>query len=336
MLKYECTWGQIVKFVDLKNSVAKRLMPAYLITGNDRYLCFDALDTIKSAAALTMPDLNEDILGENASAADIARSACVFPFVDKVRLVEVMGFTGKNKSKGKDDELLKYLQSPSEQCVIVFFSPSGADVLKSYLNYLTVVDCDKLNPESIVAIVKQKLSENGANIDTQALNNLILFCNNDMTRIMGEVEKLISFADGKMVTSDMVKNLVVQDKEYQVFELAEYIAKGDSVKALDLVYTLTTAGKGGFSLLSPLYNNYRRALYVSVNKDKTDAEIASLLGVKEYAVKMVKNQAKIFSPKKLKQIVDMLYKFDRDIKQGRIKEEVAIKTATLNILKIRG
>ena len=35
-------------------------------------------------------------------------------------------------------------------------------------------------------------------------------------------------------------------------------------------------------------------------------------------------------------IVDMLYNFDRDIKQGRIKEEIAIKTAVLNILKIRG
>ena len=51
---------------------------------------------------------------------------------------------------------------------------------------------------------------------------------------------------------------------------------------------------------------------------------------------MVKNQARIFTPKKLKEIVDMLYNFDRDIKQGRIKEEIAIKTAVLNILKIRG
>ncbi|MBQ7467057.1 MAG: hypothetical protein IJS74_03175 [Clostridia bacterium] len=121
-----------------------------------------------------------------------------------------------------------------------------------------------------------------------------------------------------------------------MFELAEFIAKGDRQKALDLVYTLSVSGKGGFSLLGPLYNNYRRALYVAINKDKTDSEIASLLGVKEYAVKMVKNQARVFSPKKLKDIVDMLYNFDRDIKQGRIKEEIAIKTAVLNILKIRG
>ena len=35
-------------------------------------------------------------------------------------------------------------------------------------------------------------------------------------------------------------------------------------------------------------------------------------------------------------IVDMLYEADRNIKTGKIKEEVAIKSTVLNILKIRG
>ena len=75
---------------------------------------------------------------------------------------------------------------------------------------------------------------------------------------------------------------------------------------------------------------------MAINKDKSEEEIASLLGVKPYAVKMVKNQVRYFTPKKLKTIVDMLYEADRNIKTGKIKEEVAIKTVTLNILNIRG
>ena len=252
MLEYTQIRREKLKFVELKNSLSKKIMPAYLITGNDRYLCFDALDSIKKAVNLSMPDLNEDILGENASPADIAQSASVFPFVDAVRLVQINGFSGKSKSKGKDDDLLTYLKNPSPQSVIIFFNPEGAEALKSYLSLITVVDCDKLDPEGISMIIKQKLDQEGASIDNSALGNLILFCNNDMTRIMGEVQKLISFADGKQISSDMVKSMVVQDKEYQVFELAEFIAKGDKQKALDLVYTLSVSGKGGFSLLSPL------------------------------------------------------------------------------------
>ena len=325
-----------MKFVELNNLLAKKIMPAYLITGNDRYLCFDALDKIKKTINLSMPELNEDILGDNASQEDIVQSASVFPFVDSVRLVQVNGFSSKNKSKNKNDKLLIYLKDPSPQSVIIFFCPDGAEALKPYLSFITAIDCDKLEPESISLLVKQKLTQENASIEASALSNLIMFCNNDMTRIMGELTKLISFANGKEISNEMVKEFVVQDKEYQIFELAEFIAKGDKQKSLDLVYTLSVAGMGGFSLLGPLYNNYRRALYVAINKDKTDAEIAELLGVKEYAVKMVKNQVRVFTPKKLKEIVDMLYNFDRDIKQGRIKEEIAIKTAVLNILKIRG
>ena len=50
---------------------------------------------------------------------------------------------------------------------------------------------------------------------------------------------------------------------------------------------------------------------------------------------MLKNQIKVFSPKKLKQIVDMLASVDANIKQGKLKEDVAVKTAVLEIFKIR-
>ena len=181
-----------------------------------------------------------------------------------------------------------------------------------------------------------KLKKQGVQIALNALEKLIMYCNNDMSRISNEVEKLISYASGREIVEQDVELLVFQDKEYQVFELAEYISKGESEKALDLVYTLTSGGKASFSILGALYNNYRRALYVAVNKDKTDDEIAEMLSVKPYAIKMVKNQAQRFTPKKLKSIVDMLYDADRNIKMGKIKEDVAIKTITLNILKMRG
>ena len=51
---------------------------------------------------------------------------------------------------------------------------------------------------------------------------------------------------------------------------------------------------------------------------------------------MLKNQIAKFSPKQLKQIVDMIAEYDKKIKIGEIKENVAIKTIVINILNIRG
>jgi len=326
-----------MKFIDLKKDLSVNIRQAYLISGNDRFLCYSALETIKKALNITMPEMNEVIMaGESVSSQDIARAVSIFPFVDNYRLVQVNDYNAKTKSKGKEDELLKFFKDPIKESVLVFFNLEGTEALKPYLSHLTHIDCDKLDADTIKSILVAKLKKQGKTIMTKALDKLVLYCNNDMSRISSELDKLICYKEDSVIEELDVDTLVYQDKEYQVFELAEFIAKGEKEKALDLVFTLSGGGKSGFSILSPLYNNYRRALFVAINKDKTDDQIAALLGVKPFAIKMVKNQVARFTPKKLKMIVDMLYEADRNIKMGKIKEEVAIKTVTLNILKIRG
>ena len=158
-----------------------------------------------------------------------------------------------------------------------------------------------------------------------------------MARITNELEKLIALViESKVLTGDIVEKNVVQDKEFQVFQLAEFIAKGDAKNAIDLVDSFMVKSGQGFTVLMPLYNTYRRALYVAINKDKTAAELASIFGVKEFAVKMLKNQITVFSSKQLKQIVDMIADYDRKIKVGEMKENIAIKTIVFNILNLRG
>ena len=61
-----------------------------------------------------------------------------------------------------------------------------------------------------------------------------------------------------------------------------------------------------------------------------------MLSVKEYAIRILQSQIKVFSPKKIKKIVSMITEFDRKIKIGEMKENIAIKTLVFNILNIRG
>ena len=157
-----------------------------------------------------------------------------------------------------------------------------------------------------------------------------------MARITSELEKLMAFVmDTKVLTVDVIEKNVTQDREFQIFQLAEFIAKGDGDSANKLIDSIMVKNNA-FSILLPLYNNYRRALFVSINKDKTSAELANLLSVKEFAIKMLKNQLTVFSSKQLKLIVDMLAEYDRKIKFGEMKENIAIKIIVFNILNIRG
>ena len=325
-----------MKYVELKASLKNKVDNAYLIFGDDRYLCYDALKKIEDTLSITIKDMNSVVIsGEQTTAKDIVDSANMYPFGDANRLVVVKNFAPlKNKEEYKVVE--NYLKQPLASTVIVFFNPDSSEFFKGMSN-ITPVDCNKIEPKVISAYIKNNLAKNEIEASEEAVEKLILFCDSDMTRITNELEKLVAYvSDTKKLTAEIVQDFVVQDKEYQIYELAEFIAKGDSKKAIDLVDSFMVKPGSAFVILSPLFNNYRRALFVSINKDKTNAELAALLGVKEFAIRMLKNQVSMFSPKQLKQIVDMIADYDKKIKIGEMKENVAIKTIVINILNIRG
>lgn len=325
-----------MKYTELKANLKQQLDSAYLISGEDRYLCFDALKKIEDAANITIADMNSvTISGEGATCDDIVASASIYPFGDEKRLVVVKNFVPP-KAKTDKAALETYLNNPLSTTVLVFFNPESGDAFKGLSN-ITLVDCSKIESKWIAAFVKNQFAKDSIEISDDAMEKLIMFTNSDMTRIVGELEKLSAFAfETKLVTSEMVENFVVQDENFEVYQLADFLAKGDAVKVFALVDSYMTRPGSAFLLISPLYQAYRRALFVSINKEKTPAELASLLGVKEFAIKMLKNQVSAFSPKKLKLIVDMIAEYDKKIKTGEIKEAVAIKTIASNILNIRG
>ncbi len=325
-----------MKYIELKANLKQGTKSAYLIFGDDRYLCYDALKKIENSLNLTIIDMNSvTISGESTTAKDIVESANLYPFGDAFRLVVVKNFNpGKDKSSASI--IQEYLNKPLSSTVLVFFSPDGAEFFKSMKN-LETVDCSKIDAKTISAFVKNHLAKMQIQSNDEAIDKLILYCNFDMARVTSELEKLSAFVlDTKVLSPEIVEKNVTQDREFQVFQLAEFIAKGDADSANKLVDSIMVKAGMGFTILSPLYNNYRRALFVSINKDKTSAELATMLSVKEFAIKMLKNQIAVFSAKQLKIIVDMIADYDRKIKVGEMKESVAIKTIVLNILNLRG
>lgn len=325
-----------MKYIELKSSLKQGLKNAYLIFGDDRYLCYDALKKIENALNLTIVDMNSvTISGESTSAKDIVDSANLYPFGDAFRLVVVKNFN-PSKDKQAFTVIQDYLNKPLSSTVLVFFSPDGAEFFKSMKN-IESVDCSKIDAKTISAFVKNYLAKQQIESNEDVIDKLILYCNFDMARITSELEKLSAYVlDTKVLTSDIIEKNVTQDREFQVFQLAEFIAKGDADSANKLIDSIMIKAGMGFTILSPLYNNYRRALFVAVNKDKSSAELANMLGVKEFAIKMVKNQISVFGAKQLKNIVDMIADYDRKIKVGEMKENIAIKTIVFNILNLRG
>ena len=82
-----------MKYIELKSSLKQAVKNAYLIYGDDRYLCYDALKKIEASLSIAIADMNSvTISGESSSAKEIVESVNLYPFGDLYRLV-----VGKNK-----------------------------------------------------------------------------------------------------------------------------------------------------------------------------------------------------------------------------------------------
>ena len=127
----------------------------------------------------------------------------------------------------------------------------------------------------------------------------------------------------------MIENVVTKATEFTVFELTEALGKKDSDKALELVSLMEKDN----ATLSLITNHFRRLFFIAIS-DSTNAELASLLGVKEYAIIKARDQIKNFSKMQLKKIYALLEKVDYFIKSGQMQALNALYYLVFSILYI--
>ena len=210
-----------------------------------------------------------------------------------------------------------------KESILVIVNEKPSDVLKKF-SQINVVDCKKADASIISRYVKGKCATAGVSIDLESAKTLSEFCLNDMTRVENETEKLISYCfDKKQITLEDIELMVVKDTEFKIFEMTDYIGKKQFDQAIMVINDMLSKGENMQRLLVSVYNYFRRLLHVAIS-DKTDAELAKLFNVKEFAVKKTRTQAKAFKKKSLKQAVDMLTETDYLIKSGRVMPDERI------------
>lgn len=309
-------YNTAMEFTEFKKHLsAKAFAPCYLIAGDDAFVVKSASDMLRGLAEY--PEFNLTLLNENATGQEIVEACEQLPMLSNLRVVEVEGY------KRDFAPVAKYLKNPSPTTVLFFRYYGGyGNVFGSSVKLLTAVRCNRLDPPVIVRWIAGETARERVSISTQAAKLLVRLCNQDMTRVSGELKKLMSATDG-IIGEKLVADLVTPDNEYKIYELGEALASLNAVKTYD-VYASLIVSMPPVSILGSLYNHFRRLLYAAITADKTT--LAASLGVKEYAVTMAARQAKQFTPKRLKSIVDNLNYYDRAFKTGAIGDREALDT----------
>ncbi len=311
----------------LKARLAKSLKNGYLLEGDDLFLFDKALAMIKKACNITMEDFNFTRFDDdNFSVEKFLDATEVMPLIDNKRLILLKNITKITPSDIK--KIATYFNSPVASTVVVIYDfENKFSLLKNIVEF---VDCKRFDQNLFKAVVVSELKKFGKQISEDGAQTLLEYSNGYLTKAMNEIEKLAFYdPSSQLITRIMVQDVAIKDKEFVVFELTEALGQKNVDKAISLA-SLLSKEQGIMALVS---NHFRRMFFVSIT-DGSDSELASQLGIKEYAVKKLRQQSKNFSKMQLKKIFSLIDEVDYKIKSGQMLSENAFNFLVLKILFI--
>lgn len=324
-----------MKFVELKKHLSeKKFLFCYNLVGDDSYLISLAENMFFANVAGSV-ELNRCFLSaENLDKNTFQSAINTTSFFCQTKLV-VLRDVVANKNKTQIGFIKEYLQSSANDfTVLVIVSDEKIfddKFIQSNAGKVDIVDCNRLEQSMVFTWINSVVSKKGKSITRDAISKLVDYTNCYLSKISVEIDKLINFITTNTIEVSDVETMVVKDLEYSVFELTESLGHGNEKRTYEILSHMMQDKKAPPSVFA-MISNYFRRMFFSVVTAGTDSQIASQLGVKEFAIKKTKMTAGLFSKQTLKAIVDLCTELDLKIKSSQITYVNAIDYLVMFIL----
>lgn len=206
--------------------------------------------------------------------------------------------------------------------------PANNSFLKALKKKAKYQEFKDLRGEQLRRWTKKEIEKQGAQINSQALEQLIEFVGNDLWRMSNEIKKLTTFKGKNNEIEKKDIDLLVKPKiETDIFKTIDFIAQNNKKRALELLEKHLEKGDSPLYLLSMINFQFRNLLII---RDLIDKNIPFYLISKKtklhpYVVKKSYPLAKKFQVSELKKIYQKMFEVDLNIKIGKIEPETALE-----------
>lgn len=309
----------------------------YLVTGSDNYQVNQAKEIFINQIPKEEKDFNVGIYDMETTPLSVAlEDANSAPFFGEKRLVLInnpyflTGDSKKNVIEHNVDELIEYLMNPSLDTILVILAnyeklDSRKKIVKQLKTKAIMVDAQPLNETEVRVQVNQLCQNKGYQINKDAVDQLLYLTDNNLTKVMNEMKKLlISAVQDKVITLEMVKNLVNKSLEQNVFDLVEFVLEKKVDDALELYHELIEQKEEPIMINAILISQFRLFLQVKILQKHGYAQgnIAEALRVHPYRVKLAMQNARKFKYEDVRDAYLGLEKNEEDLKSAKVNPEL--------------
>ena len=308
----------------------KQFAPVYFLTGEEPYFIDMISETIENEA-LDEADraFNQIVLyGRDVDVETIANHARSFPMMGE-RMVVIV----KEAQDVKNiEEFEKYLDTIPETTLLVFvYKYKKLDKRKTFAKKLdkkgVYYESKKLYDNNIPGWIQNYLKAEGYSITPKATQMLADFLGTDLHKIANELKKLtIALPKNRSIDDADVERNIGISKDYNVFELQNAIGSRDVLKANRIVNYFGDNGKDNPLLVTAitLYGYFTKLIKLHCTQDKSQGNLATVLGVNPFFIKDYLNAARNYPPQTCIRNISVLREFDlksKGYESGEVSEK---------------
>ena len=307
----------------------------YLLESSDHLLLEKKIDSIIE---------KEKFQGEYRATYDLEEVALAnaledldtYSFLSSKKVIIIKNILSSLTLENEKKHLIKYLENPSSDNLLIMTSDKmDTKTFSKKLKSLKTLEYQKLETNP-VSFAKNILD--GYKISNMDLSYLAELCNNDITKLNSECEKLMMYKiDTKEIAREDITNLVVKklgDSNEILFSLAKAIMSKDKKQALKLYNDLKVYQIDANSIIGLMASQMKLVSQIKVLKEKNlnVSQIQQNLNLKSsYQVKKLSEYIYSYSYNDIKTFFNRLFNLDYSIKTGKVDSSNAIELLILNL-----
>jgi DNA polymerase III subunit delta len=322
----------------VKAADAGKAPPVTLLHGAEPFLLDDAVGRLGRAMFSGQSELSlvREVLDARAAGADgIVQSALILPWLGDRRLVVARGVEGLPAKSG--ESLAAYVKAPNPSTVLVLLAETLLEPSHWLLRAVpaaAVVAAPTLTGRALAGWLRGHAQASGYALDEEAAGLLVELSGDDLTQLVGEVEKaaLAGGPENRRVTAAEVRAVVGEHRLRHVFDLTRALIARDTAAALTLLEALLNSGEEPLAVLGMLSREARAIWQAAwaLGAGRAPEEIARSLRRPPAAATALLERAKTLSPGTAARQLARCWEVERRLKLGgAARPELSLLVADL-------
>lgn len=311
-------------FREVMTSIKKRqFAPVYILMGDEPYY----LDQISKALENNVVDeADRDFnaityYGADAEIGKVIGSAQQYPVMADRQIVMLKEAQTMTRAKDQLDKLASYVGRPNPTTVLVIvykgepLSSTSALIKKTKNSDAVVFVSQKLRDYQLATPIIEYCQSKGWSIDEKAVSLLSDYIGNPLSKLFGEIDKLMIAADKdvKRISAELIERNIGISKDFNTFELVKSLAHKDYPKAMLIVehFSKNPKQNPGIVIVSTLFGFFSKLFIASVSRDKSDMALITLLELKnQYALRDYRDGLQYYNARQALAAVHAIREYD--------------------------